>query len=152
MPVRGAYRQFSRSKQYYLVVVLSLALCLTLLFSVFSLVNLVFLKPLPYQQADSLYVIEGSFMMSAGSYKGTNPMNLNTVKKKNQSFSAMSAYSDFTDKYRLYDFVGRPKQDVLFAEYDLFELLGIEPVLGRVFDKTEATGNKQQATLHSFRL
>lgn len=47
-------RQLLREKKYYLTVVLSLAFTLSMVFSVFAIIDAVYLRPLPYGEVDKL--------------------------------------------------------------------------------------------------
>lgn len=60
--LKALFRNLFRAKQYYATVILSLTLTLAMVFVVFSIVDTVLLKPLPYGDSDNLYVYEGNFL------------------------------------------------------------------------------------------
>lgn len=152
MLLQSAIRNFKRAKQYYLTTVFTLAITLSMVLSVFSLVDLVFFAPLPYQNNDNLYLLEGT--LSAKSFDesvGTNPQVMAHVEKNNDVFSEFATFHQWTE-YKLYDQVDRPEVQVILASHNLFNVLGVEPELGRLFNKSEALGTKQSSVILSYRL
>lgn len=144
-------RTFNRAKQYYLTTVLTLAITLSMVLTVFSLVDLVFFAPLPFNNADNLYVLEGGLKTSQADFEGSTNIHVtNYIKEQNDVFSDFALYHDWTD-YKLYDLLDRPKISVLLATENLFDTLGVKPVLGRLFNQTEAVGNKQPSVILGYR-
>ena len=144
--------QFRRSQQYYLTVIFSLTLTLVMLFSVFSIIDAVYLKPLPYKDTDRLFYVEGVLEFSDGaSGRQTNTRNMVTLQQQAQSLSDLAIYFNWSE-YKLYDFPSRSVVPVYMASENLFSLLGVEPIHGRVFDSREQLGNKQPSALISYRV
>ena len=54
--------------------------------------------------------------------------------------------------YRLVSAQGREDVSVLFASSDLFQILGVKPHLGRLFDEREQQGNQQPSAVLSYHL
>ena len=150
MLLQSAIRNFKRAKQYYLTTVLTLAITLSMVLSVFSLVDLVFFAPLPYQNSENLYQLEGSIKSSTFDDVGTNVQLIKHVQENNTVFSVLATYHKWSD-YKLYDQVNRPEIQVLLASHNLFDLLGITPELGRLFSEKEKYGNKQPAVILGYR-
>ena len=117
--LKYALRAFGRTPGFTLVAALTLALGIGATTAVFSVVNAVLLRPLPYASADRLVVARGSLAdlrdlsAAVGSYDG----------------AAMWA----TNQYNLD--VGGETSQVLGGQVsrDLLPLLGVEPLLGRNF-------------------
>lgn len=150
MLLQSALRNFKRAKQYYLTTVLTLAITLSMVLSVFSLVDLVFFAPLPYQNSENLYQLEGSIKSSTFDDVGSNVQLIKHVKDNNTVFSDLATYHKWSD-YKLYDQVNRPEVQVLLASHNLFDLLRISPELGRLFSKKEQLGNKQPVVILGYR-
>ena len=151
MLMQSAIRTFNRAKQYYLTTVFTLAITLSMVLTVFSLVDLVFFEPLPYNNAESLYVLQGGLKTDQSDFEGaTNIHVTNYIKDNNDIFSEFATYHEWTD-YKLYDLVERPVIKVLLGSGNLFEVLGVEPELGRLFNKNEAVGNKQPSVVLGYR-
>ncbi|SFC48451.1 ABC transporter permease [Pseudoalteromonas denitrificans] len=151
MLLHSAIRIFKQAKQYYLTMILTLAISLSMVLSVFSLVDLVFFAPLPYEDSENVYLLEGKIHLPAGEFDGTNPKFLMYIKKHNSIFTDVASYHRWTD-YKLYDKTQRPELKVILASSNLFTLLGVEPELGRLFNKTEASGNKQASVILGYRV
>lgn len=143
-------RTFKRAKQYYLTTIFTLAITLAMVLSVFSLVNLVFFSPLPYQNSNNLYLVEGKIKSSSFAGVGTNLQVLKYIKENNTVFSDFATYHKWS-AYKLYDQIKRPEIQVLLASNNLFEVLGVKAELGRLFSKKEKRGNKQPSVILSYR-
>lgn len=151
MLIKYLLQTFNRAKQYYLTTILTLSITLAMVLSVFSLVDLVFFAPLPYKNADQLYLMTGTIKLPTGEFDGSNPQLMAYIKKQNNSFSDVANYHRWTD-YKLYDQSSRPDVDVILSSNNLFDLLGVEPELGRLFNQSESLGNKQPSVILGYRL
>jgi len=150
MLLQTAVRNFKRAKQYYLTTVFTLAITLSMVLSVFSLVDLVFFAPLPYQQSENLYQVEGIMKSETFDGVGSNAKLMKHVKDNNTVFSDFATYHKWSS-YKLYDQVDRPEIQVVLASHNLFDLLGVSPQLGRLFGKNETYGNKQPVAILGYR-
>ena len=150
MLLQAIFRNFKRAKQYYLTTIFTLAITLAMVLSVFSLVNLVFFAPLPYQHSDNLYQVEGKIKSSSFVGVGTNVQVLKYIKEHNTVFSDFATYHRWSE-YKLYDQVKRPEIQVLLTSSNLFEVLGVKAELGRLFSKKEKMGNKQPSVILGYR-
>jgi len=150
MLFQSALRNFKRAKQYYLTTVFTLAITLSMVLSVFSLVDLVFFAPLPYQNSENLYQLEGSIKSETFDGVGTNVQLIKYIQENNTVFSELATYNKWSD-YKLYDKIKRPEVQVLLASHNLFDLLAVSPELGRLFSKKEKYGNKQSVIILGYR-
>jgi len=143
------WRSFRQSRQYYITVVLSLVFTLTLLFSVLSLVNITFFAPLPYKNDRELYFVGGELNYQGAVHQASNVQTLFDLQHKSQLFDQMAIYFSFQTEYKLLDLPARPLVPVLFGAYDIFEVMGVEPLLGRLFNEQEQVDNKQPSVVLS---
>ncbi len=143
------WRQFHQARQYYVTVVLSLVFTLTLLFSVLSLVNITFFAPLPYKNDRELYFIGGELNYQGAIHQASNLQTLFDFQQKSQLIEQMAIYFNFQTEYKLLDLPARPKVPVLFGAHDIFAVMGVEPLLGRLFNEQEQAGNKQPSVVLS---
>lgn len=150
MLIKSAVQTFKRAKQYYLTTIFTLAITLSMVLSVFSLVDLVFFAPLPYEHSENLYQLEGSIKSSTFDDVGSNVQLMKYVKENNTVFSDFATYHKWSD-YKLYDQMDRPEIQVLLASHNLFDLLAVSPELGRLFSEKEKYGNKQPAVILGYR-
>lgn len=148
--LKVAYNTFKRAKQYYFTTVFTLALTLCMVLSAFSLVDLVFFSPLPYQQSDNLYLLEGTVNSKSYSGPASNSKVMSYIESENTLFTDMATYHKWTS-YKLLDRPTRPAIDVILASNNLFDLLGVKPELGRLFNETEALGSKHMSVVLGYR-
>jgi predicted permease len=148
--LKVAYNTFKLAKQYYLTTVFTLALTLCMVLSAFSLVDLVFFSPLPYQQSDNLYLLEGTVNSKSYSGPASNSKVMSYIENENTLFTDMATYHKWTS-YKLLDRPTRPAVDVILASNNLFDLLGVKPELGRLFNETEALGSKHMSVVLGYR-
>jgi putative ABC transport system permease protein len=146
---RMLWRGFQQARQYYLTVVLSLVFTLTLLFSVLSLVNITFFAPLPYKNDQALYYIGAELNYQGAVHQSSNAQTLFDFQQKSQLIEQMAVYFSFQTEYKLLDHPARPKVPVLFGAHNIFDVMGVEPLLGRLFNEQEQLGNKQPSVVLS---
>lgn len=130
---RYALRGFRRSPGFSLVVILTLALGIGANTAIFSVIDAVLLQPLPYPDAERLVRLAESSQKSEGF--SVTWLNYQNWRRDNHSFEEMAAY-----EWRHMTLTGRG--DPLLARSGMvtsqfFHLLGMQPVLGRLFDETD---------------
>ena len=126
---RYAVRQLRKNRGFTAVAVLTLALGLGPTTAIFSVVNGVLLRPLPFPEPDRLVrVLE---VVPKHGRLAVAPANFLDWRQQNTVFEGMVAYTGGTDT-----FVGRDGPERLpmtWASSEMFELLRVGPALGRVF-------------------
>ena len=137
-------RQLRASPAFTIVILLTLALSIGANSAIFSVINGVLLKRLPYEQPDRLV----RMFLSSSSYPKFpfNPFDFLDFRARNQSFESMAAFnrgdvqlSGSGEPVRLYGFG-------ITSGY--FHVLGLRPQLGREFDRpAEIPGNGLQVIL-----
>jgi len=128
--LRFAVRTLAHNPGYALTAILTLALGIGANTAIFSALNGVVLKPLPYTNGERLVVIRQS-APGAGVDPGLSVREYHDYHEGTQSFDALVEYHQmFFDLLRR----GAPDRvDVGVVSHDFFEVLGITPQLGRVF-------------------
>ena len=126
--------------------------------AVFSLINAVLLRPLPFPQSDRIVMLweqppEGTTTAAIGPRKRrnrTNPLNFVDWRDRTRSFEAMAALFSFPMGLSGY---GSPRavasQPVSAA---FFRILGVRPLLGRAFDASEDVPNGPRVVVLSYAL
>src|SRR5215469_2550583 len=142
--IRYAIRQLLASPGFTVVILLTLALAIGANTAIFSVINGVLLKRLPYEQPDRLVRI----FLSNSDYPKfpLNPFDFLDFRARNQSFESMAAFSrgdvqlsGWGEPVRLYGFG-------ITSGY--FHVLGLRPQLGREFDRAaEIPGNGLQVVM-----
>ncbi len=137
--IKFALRQLAKSPGFTVIAVLTLALGIGLSTSSFSLANAFLLRNVPYPGADRLVRIFGTSRLSQND--GHAPANIIELRAATTSFSAFAIYN--YDNYSLGE-PGQPAEQVsgLAATADFFDLLGVQPSLGRGFVKGEDQPDK----------
>jgi putative ABC transport system permease protein len=142
--IRYGARALLRTPGFTSIAVIALALGIGANTAIFSVVNAVLLRPLAYKDADELVTIL---------HDGTNPVapaNYIDWRGQSHSFQAMGAAEYWTPNL---SGDGSPEHFTgLHVTQSLLPMLGIEPVLGRLFvDGEDQTGSDRKIIL-SYRL
>jgi predicted permease len=121
--LRYAVRAFLRTPGFTLVAVLTLALGIGATTAIFSVVNAVLLRPLPYADADRLVATRGSLA------------DLRDLDRSNRSFDGTAMWA--SNQYNLR--TGDETSQVLGGQVSrtLLPLLGVQPLLGRNFTEED---------------
>src|SRR5947209_8092135 len=148
---RYALRTLRRSPRFTIAAALTLALGIGANTAIFSFINAVYLRPLPYPQPDRLMTIWESAPKGKGSRVRTNasPAAYFNWRKDASLFTAVGAWG--WDSVTLSG--GQWPEHVLVQRIggDYLGALGIQPVLGRAFLAEEERG-KDCSVLLSGRL
>jgi putative ABC transport system permease protein len=128
--LRYALRQLRKSPGFALTVVLMLALGIGANTAVFSVVDAVMLRPLPYVQPQRLVQVE-SFENSTGMGSNVSYPDFFDWRSRNRSFSHLVSYHD--NSFTLTGVQRAVHLDGEIVSWDLLPMLGIHPELGRGF-------------------
>jgi predicted permease len=141
--VRYAARRLRRSPVFSLAVIATLALTIGATTAVFTVVDAVLLRALPYRDPGRLVLVEEGFpKMPFGSF---SPPDYLAFEARAGSFESIAAYRN-----REYELSGvEPPQRVTVtrASATLFETLGVRPALGRPFTREEDEAGQPVAVL-----
>ncbi|HEX2188842.1 MAG TPA: ABC transporter permease [Longimicrobiaceae bacterium] len=127
--LRHAFRSLRRSPGFTLVAVLTLALGIGANASIFSVVNAVLLRPLPYPEPERLVRL----LTEEGGERGPNvtPPDFLDVESRSRVFSAVAAYGHGTAAL---SGDGEPlRLATARTSAGFFRTLGVAPALGRGF-------------------
>jgi predicted permease len=132
--LRQAIRQMRKSVGFTAVVVVTLALGIGANATVFSVVDAVLLRPLPYMQPQRLVEVESFFT------RNTEPSNLSYPdfldwRAQNHSFEHLVSYHD--NSFTLTGVARATHVAAEIVSWDLLPMLGVGPELGRGFTKDE---------------
>jgi predicted permease len=133
--LRYAARTLRRSPGFTLVAALTLALGIGANTAIFSVVNAVILRPLPYAAPDRLVELWGNVKRAKVERRGTSFPDYFDWRTQSQSFDGMALHTG--DNVTL---TGVDEPERIPAEYvaqPYFDLLGVAPQLGRTFRPEE---------------
>jgi putative ABC transport system permease protein len=120
---------------FTLVIMLTLALGIALSATVFSTVNAVLIRPLPFTAPDELVALNESQPKLGTTWMPISPPNLYDWQEQNQVFLEISAFARSSFNLSTEEEPERIQGAKVSAT--LFPLLGIEPILGRHFTASE---------------
>jgi putative ABC transport system permease protein len=131
--LRFALRQLLKSPGFTLIAVITLALGIGANTAIFSVVNTVLLRPLPFPEQDRL-VFLGEWSEQVPNMSVSYP-NFVDFRDRQRSFSAFAAA-----RFQGYNYIGPSETERLtgaMASADLFPVLGVSPLLGRVYSSED---------------
>src|ERR1700716_1925758 len=133
--LKFALRQLLKNPGFTAVAVLTLALGIGANTAIFSVVNGVLLKPLPYPEPDRLLMLWEK-QLSDSTLGTVAPANFYDWREQTQSFDKMAAIDSYPDF--ILNGSGEPQRLTGAAvSADFFSLLGVHMALGRDFRSEE---------------
>jgi len=130
--IRFAIRSLVRAPTFALTAVLALALGIGATAAVFSLLQAVVLRPLPFQEPDRLVSIWDTNREKALTREGLSPVNFGDYRALTDVFDDAAAW--WRPQLNLMDGTGDPiRVAAVETSENLFDVLGVRPVLGRSF-------------------
>ncbi|HEU5411428.1 MAG TPA: ABC transporter permease [Candidatus Acidoferrales bacterium] len=143
--VKYAVRMLAKAPGFTAIAILTLALGIGANTAIFSMVNGILLRALPYSQPTQLYSIQES--MPQWSY-GPIPVNSGNFlewQKESHAFSSM-ALIDGEGAALLGE--GRPQWlDGAAVTPDFFSMLGVQPLMGHFFPRGNALSSRQSEVI-----
>ncbi|MEJ2185412.1 MAG: ABC transporter permease [Gemmatimonadota bacterium] len=146
-PIRQAARRLLRAPGFTLVAVATLALGIGANTAIFSVVESVLLRPLPYPEPHRLVMLWEDFSRRGGEAEDWfSPGNFYDWREQNTSFTGMSAFTEWSPT--LVDEEGAERLKAGLVTQGFFRVLGVDPLLGRTFAAEEdAPGQNHVAVL-----
>jgi predicted permease len=146
--LRYALRMLIKRPAFSAIAILTLGLAIGANSAIFSVVNAVLLRPLPYAHSEQLVRVFGSQPQLG--LAPTSPANFLEWKEQNEVFERIATYVG-----QGFNLTGGDKPERVIGarvSADLFPLLRVQPGLGRAFTEEEdQTGHGQVAILsHEF--
>jgi predicted permease len=148
---RFAFRQLGKTPGFTLTVVLTLALGIGATTAIFSLVEGILLRPLPFSNPDRLVLLGDH--LGGGQNTPVTAREIGIYSNATSAFSSMGGYT--AARYELSGSAasGATSEEVRAARFNagVFPTLGVRPVLGRVFTQQEEEA-RQPLTVISYAL
>jgi putative ABC transport system permease protein len=141
--LRFAFRQLRKAPGFTLTVVFTLALGIGTATSIFSLVEGILLRPLPFSKPDRLVLLGDH--IGGGQNTPVTAREIGTYARTTNAFSSTGGYIML--RYEVSG--GAAPEEIPAARFTagVFSTLGVQPVLGRVFTKEEDEGHQQLAVI-----
>jgi putative ABC transport system permease protein len=147
--MRYAIRTLRRSPGFTIIALLTLALGIGANTAIFSFVNGVLLKPLPYRDPHGIVLVWEK--PPGGGRNGISTLNFLDWKNQNTVFEHMAALN-FGGSVTLTG-AGQPEElQGVRVSASYFDIFGVQAVLGRTFASDEDRSGKSQVVILSHRL
>lgn len=145
--LRYGVRTLRKSPAFAAVAISTLALGIGANAAIFSVVNGVLLRPLPYGEPSHLVYVVSSAPSRGFPQYATSPPDFKTLRERNHTLASLSAL--YTSSFNL---TGGPQPERLRAEVvsaEYFTTLGVKPVIGRGFLPNEEKWGEQHVVIVS---
>ncbi|MGC2000086.1 MAG: ABC transporter permease [Candidatus Acidiferrales bacterium] len=154
--LRYSARALRKSPGFTIVAVLTLALGIGANTAIFSAVNALMLRPLPFTAADQLvrvYSIQKGMFNTFANPDGPSPLDVGDFAQRSRSFQKMVAYDTWAKNVSFGESAGQPEQmEVGLVPAAYFEILDIRPIIGRLFTADENQEGKNYVAAISAQL
>ena len=153
--LRFGLRMLTRRPGFTVVAVLTLALGIGANTAIFSVVEALLLRPLPFRDPDRLVMVwEHNYKRGLRKYNSVGPSNFIRWKEQVTSFESMSALASFPANI-LPDKPGEGEPERLpagFVTGDLFSTLGVGALIGRTLEGGDSLQGHDSVTVMSYGL
>src|SRR5580698_9462502 len=146
--VRYAWRTLLRNPGYALVAILTLGLGIGANTAIFTVINGVLLRPLPYAQANQIVHLDQVASRVGPDQLGFSVQEIRDYREQNHVFSALAEYHSMTFTMLGTKEPERVVTGVISANY--FDVLGVKPVLGRLIAPSDESPNATPVLVLSY--
>jgi putative ABC transport system permease protein len=148
--LRYAIRASLKKPAFIVIVVLALALGIGANTAIFSVVNAILLRPLPFKNPDRIVMVWMNNHKLGVDQDWHSYPNYADYREQNSTFEDIAAFND-----RSFNLTGtgEPVRVIgAWASANLFPVLGVDPVQGRTFADEEETPGKDMVAIISYGL
>ncbi|HYY14585.1 MAG TPA: ABC transporter permease [Chthoniobacterales bacterium] len=148
--IKVALRGLAKSPGFTAVAIVTIALAIGANTAVFSLVNSLLIKPLPYRDPSNLVLLWQKFGAQGLDRAPVSPPEFLDYEKQAHSFAQIAAFD-----YRAFNMTGGTVPERIegaVVSPALFPMLGIEPIAGRTFAQEEQGEGHDDVVVISERL
>ena len=148
--LRYGLRMLHKSPGFAAVAVLTLALGIGANTAIFSVVDAILLRPLPYAAPDRLVRVWESSLKDDAPRNHVSPMNFLDWQEHSRSFESMAAYCQLMTNLNAH---GQPiAVQGMPVTPDFFSVLRVKPLLGRVFNSADGIPGQDHSVILSYEL
>ena len=146
--LRFALRMLRKHPTFTIVAVITLALGIGANSAIFSVANAVILRPLPFRDPDRIVTVLETKATQGLDWLYVTPNNFNEWQRRSNSFASMAAYQGCG--FRLAQ-EGEPQLVAgTCASASFFPILGVQPVLGRLWTAEEDAAGSDRVVMLSY--
>jgi predicted permease len=143
--LRFATRMLAKNPSFAAISILALALGIGANTAIFSVVNAVLIRPLPFEDADRLVLLWGNVRRQAVERRGASFADYLDWREQSKSYESMAAYWDATFTDYTGDEPERLNGETVASAY--FPLLGVAPIAGHAFTASDDQPGAPQTAL-----
>src|ERR1041384_4118033 len=145
--IRYGFRSLLKRPGFTAIALIALALGIGANTAIFSLVNAVVLRPLPFPEPDRLVWVWGK-IRSGGSRASISPLDFQDYREQNKTFENFAASFSMPQPINITGNGDPERLNGSAVTGNYFQTFGVTPVLGRGFTpENEKTGQDQVAVL-----
>jgi predicted permease len=147
--IRYGARMLAKHKAFTSVAVVTLALGIGANTAIFSVVNELLLRPLPYRNAEQVVMLWE--VSPEGRHQNTTSRaNFRRWLEQSTSYQSVAAFSD--QRFNLTG-IGEPEElSVQLATTEIFNVLGVDPLMGRTFQPDDDKADSPEVAVLSYGL
>ena len=150
--LKFAIRVLLKSPAFTIIAILTLALGIGANSAIFSVIDAVLLRPLPFKNPDEIVMIWGRYANDQGPVRSNvhSYPDFVDLRDQNQSIVAMAAYTRTAGAMT-------HAEDAKYLEGvaitpEIFDVLGVQPLLGRAFTKEDAKNEADRVVVITYPL
>jgi putative ABC transport system permease protein len=150
--LKYAFRMLIKAPVFAVIAILTLALGIGANSAIFSVIDTVLLRPLPFKNPDEIVNIWGRYANDSGSLRGnvhSFPDYLD-LRDQSQTIAAMAAYTRTGGTLSLTEDAKALEGIAITPE--VFDVLGVQPLLGRGFTKDDAKNEANRVVVLTYPL
>jgi predicted permease len=137
--LRFGLRMLRKSPGFTAVAVLTLALGIGANTAIFSVIENVMFRALPFTAPDQIVRVYSTDNGVRVGDQGPSPMNMRDFARDNRTFEYMAVYDIWRKNVNFGDSGGEPEQmEVGLLPREYFQVLDIKPLMGRLFAEDES--------------
>jgi putative ABC transport system permease protein len=148
--LKYALRMLVKNPTFALVAVLTLALGIGANSAIFSVVDTVLLRPLPFKDPDQIVMAWARYVNDSGGKGVHSYLDYVDLRDQSQSFSGMAAYTRTAGTLAQAEDAQALEGVAITPE--IFDVLGVPPLLGRGFTQEEAKDQGERVIVLTYPL
>ncbi len=143
--LRHSVRLLWKEKVFTLTVLVTLAVCVGVNASIFSVVNTVLLQPLPFKDPEQLVVVSNSYPGAGVPRADNGVVDYFARRERVPSFAAVAQWQN--TGYTVGEAGRTERVPSMRVTASFFPLLGVQPLLGRTFREEEMDAGNQHVVM-----
>jgi putative ABC transport system permease protein len=150
--LKYALRMLIKAPVFAVIAILTLALGIGANSAIFSVIDTVLLRPLPFKNPDEIVMIWGRYANDSGPVRGNvhSYPDYTDLRDQSQSISAMAAYTR-TAATLTYAEDAKYLEGIAISP-EVFDVLGVQPLLGRGFTREDAKNEGDRVVVLTYPL